>query len=297
MAFMNRALSILRGFHDWSVQQRYFSRLFDFPVFEFDRGISSEDVHGDLELAFIGVNFLDHTAEVEERTVVDFDGLADFEADLGSFGVFGFSDLGFDDIDLLGADGHGAFASHEADDALGIADEVPGFLQDPLIFIEQDEVDVDIAGVKFSGGNGFLAVADLGDLLHGHQDFADVLGHLLGLETSFDAVFDLLLLAGQEQKVKDSIERRLKTEEMAEYIREVLVPMEKVAEVRNGKKTVTTRKLHPGYVYIDLVLLDENQRILEKPWYFIRDTQGIIGFVGGERPVPVSPEEIDVIKA
>ena len=73
--------------------------------------------------------------------------------------------------------------------------------------------------------------------------------------------------------------------------------MEKVAEVGSGKKTVTTRKLYPGYVFIDMVLLDENNRIIEKPWYFIRDTQGIIGFVGGDRPSPTSPEEIASIKA
>ena len=108
--------------------------------------------------------------------------------------------------------------------------------------------------------------------------------------------FDIHTLSGQEQKVKESIERRMKTEEMGEYIKEVLVPMEKVAEVRGGKKTVTARKLHPGYVYIDLMLLDDNRRILEKPWYFIRDTQGIIGFVGGERPIAVTPDEIAVIK-
>jgi transcriptional antiterminator NusG len=66
--------------------------------------------------------------------------------------------------------------------------------------------------------------------------------------------------------------------------------------VRSGKKTVTTRKLHPGYVYIHMTLLDDARRILEKPWYFIRDTPGIIGFVGGERPIPVTPEEIAVIK-
>ena len=70
--------------------------------------------------------------------------------------------------------------------------------------------------------------------------------------------FVIHTLSGQEQKVKESIERRLKAEEMSDYIREVLVPIEKVVEVRNGKKTVTARKLHPGYVYIDMVLLDEN---------------------------------------
>lgn len=109
--------------------------------------------------------------------------------------------------------------------------------------------------------------------------------------------FVIHTLAGQEQKVKESIEKRLKTEEMGEYIKEVLVPMEKVAEVRNGKKSVTTRKLYPGYVFIDILLLDENQHVIEKPWYFIRDTQGIIGFVGGDRPTPTSIEEIESIKA
>jgi transcriptional antiterminator NusG len=73
--------------------------------------------------------------------------------------------------------------------------------------------------------------------------------------------------------------------------------MEKVAEVRSGKKTVTTRKLYPGYVFINMVLLDENNRVIEKPWYFIRDTQGIIGFVGGDRPTPTSLDEIETIKA
>ena len=109
--------------------------------------------------------------------------------------------------------------------------------------------------------------------------------------------FVLHTLSGQEQRVKESIEKRIKTEEMGEYIKEVLVPMEKVAEVRGGKKSVTTRKLYPGYVFVDMVLLDENKRIIEKPWYFIRDTQGIIGFVGGDRPTPTSPEEIASIKS
>jgi transcription termination/antitermination protein NusG len=109
--------------------------------------------------------------------------------------------------------------------------------------------------------------------------------------------FVIHTLSGQEQKVKESIEKRLKTEEMADYIQEVLVPLEKVAEVRGGKKTVTTRKLYPGYVFISMVLLDENRRIIEKPWYFIRETQGIIGFVGGDRPTPTPGEEIESIKA
>lgn len=109
--------------------------------------------------------------------------------------------------------------------------------------------------------------------------------------------FVLHVLAGQEQKVRDSILKRIKTDEMEPYINEVLLPMEKVVEVRGGKKTVTNRKLHPGYVYIEMALLDENKRPMERPWYFVKDIQGVIGFVGGERPMEVTADEIAVIKA
>lgn len=109
--------------------------------------------------------------------------------------------------------------------------------------------------------------------------------------------FVIHTLSGQEQKVKESIEKRIKSEEMSDFIREVLVPMEKVVEVRNQKKSVSTRKLWPGYVFIDMVLLDDDGRIVEKPWYFIKDTQGVIGFVGGEPPVATPASEVEQIKA
>jgi transcriptional antiterminator NusG len=108
--------------------------------------------------------------------------------------------------------------------------------------------------------------------------------------------FIIQTLSGQENKVKDSIEKRVKTDEMQDFVKEVLVPMEKVVEVRNQKKTVSSRKLWPGYVFVDMVLLDENNRIIEEPWYFIKETQGVIGFVGGEPPVPTPTEEVEQIK-
>ena len=108
--------------------------------------------------------------------------------------------------------------------------------------------------------------------------------------------FIVQTLSGQENKVKESIEKRVKTDEMQDFVKEVLVPVEKVVEVRNQKKTVSSRKLWPGYVFVDMVLLDENNRIIEKPWYFIKETQGVIGFVGGEPPVPTPTEEVEAIK-
>jgi transcriptional antiterminator NusG len=108
--------------------------------------------------------------------------------------------------------------------------------------------------------------------------------------------FIIQTLSGQEHKVKESIEKRIKSEEMQDFVKEVLVPMEKVVEVRNQKKTVSNRKLWPGYVFVDMVLLDENNRVIEQPWYFIRETQGVIGFLS-DPPQPTPTEEVDAIKA
>jgi transcriptional antiterminator NusG len=104
-------------------------------------------------------------------------------------------------------------------------------------------------------------------------------------------------LSGQEQKVERSLAKRIGDEEMAEYIKEVLVPMEKVVEVRGGKKTTTQRKLYPGYMFMEVNLYDDEGRIHAAPWDFIKNTQGIIGFVGGERPVPTPTDEIAAIQA
>ena len=108
--------------------------------------------------------------------------------------------------------------------------------------------------------------------------------------------YTIQTLSGQEQKAEKSLHKRIAEEEMSEYINEVLVPMEKVVEVRGGKKTVTQRKLYPGYIFIDMQLYDEEQRLLAPPWDFIRNTQGIIGFLGGERPISTPAADIDDIK-
>ena len=109
--------------------------------------------------------------------------------------------------------------------------------------------------------------------------------------------FVLQTLSGQEQKVERSLNQRIAADEMGEFIDEVLVPMEKVVEVKGGKKSASSRKLFPGYVFIRMKLFDDEKRIIEKPWYFIRNTQGIIGFLGGERPVSTPAADIDDIKA
>ena len=107
--------------------------------------------------------------------------------------------------------------------------------------------------------------------------------------------FVLHTLTGQEGKARESIMKRLKIADMEELIGEIIIPTEEVSEVKKGVKTTTTRKFFPGYVLANLALYDENRELNDRTWYYIQDTLGIIGFVGGEKPVPLPQSEVDVI--
>jgi len=107
--------------------------------------------------------------------------------------------------------------------------------------------------------------------------------------------FVLHTLTGQEQKVMDSIRIRCQQAEMEDLIGEVIIPTEKVSEVKKGVKSTTTRKFFPGYVLLSVVLYDDERQLMDRAWYFVRETPGVIGFVGGERPVPLKDSEVEVI--
>ena len=105
--------------------------------------------------------------------------------------------------------------------------------------------------------------------------------------------YALHVLSGQEKKVKANLERRSKTEEMGELFREIVIPTERVSEVKRGKKIESERKLCPGYVYINIFLRDAEKKLVEKTWYFIRETPGVIGFADGENPQPIRTSEVE----
>jgi transcriptional antiterminator NusG len=108
--------------------------------------------------------------------------------------------------------------------------------------------------------------------------------------------FALHTLSGQEQKVKTYIEKFKAAEELDDHIVEVLLPTETVSEVKGGKKSSKVRKLYPGYVFIQMRLYDEEGLVMNKPWYFVKEAGGVIGFVGGDRPAALRQAEIDEIK-
>ena len=115
--------------------------------------------------------------------------------------------------------------------------------------------------------------------------------------------FVLHTLTGQENKAQKSIEARVKLERMEEYIGRCVIPTERVTEKKDGKKRTITKKFFPGYVLAELALydeakgLDENGKkaIFERTWQVLRETPGVIGFVGGDRPQPLKQSEVDSI--
>ena len=107
--------------------------------------------------------------------------------------------------------------------------------------------------------------------------------------------FILHALSGHELKVQRNIASRIQQEGLEDLIGEVLIPTEKVSEVKQGKKTTVNRKFFPGYVLINICLYNDDNSFNERAWYFIQNTPSVIGFLGGERPAAMSGDEVDSI--
>ena len=94
--------------------------------------------------------------------------------------------------------------------------------------------------------------------------------------------------SGFEEKVKLSIEEKTEKKGLNEKISRILIPTERVIELRGGKKRESDKKFYPGYILVEMELNDET-------WHLIRSTPRVTGFVGGTKPVALSEEEISVI--
>jgi transcriptional antiterminator NusG len=99
--------------------------------------------------------------------------------------------------------------------------------------------------------------------------------------------FVLHTQSGYENKVKQNLEARTRSMNMEERILEVVIPLEDVAEIRNGKKVVVQKKMFPGYLLVRCLLDDDS-------WYVIRNTPGVTGFVGaGNKPSPLPRKDVE----
>lgn len=95
--------------------------------------------------------------------------------------------------------------------------------------------------------------------------------------------------SGYEEKVAESIRQRADSLDMKDKIFQVLVPKEKMIEVKNGKRKVVEKRIFQGYVMVQI-------KMSEDAWYIVRNTPSVTGFVGsGSEPTPISTDEMDKI--
>lgn len=95
--------------------------------------------------------------------------------------------------------------------------------------------------------------------------------------------------SGYENKVKTSLEKRILTMNMEDYIFRCIVPMHQTTEIKDGTRKNVEKKVFPGYVLVEMILTDES-------WYLVRNTTGVTGFVGtGNKAVPLEDSEVAML--
>ena len=95
--------------------------------------------------------------------------------------------------------------------------------------------------------------------------------------------YTLHVYSSMEKSVKNALEERIaQSGELRSSFGEVLLPTEKVHEVRNGRKVTSERRMYPGYVFIQMEMNDAT-------WHLVNSTPRIIEFLGNNNPVPLSP--------
>lgn len=95
--------------------------------------------------------------------------------------------------------------------------------------------------------------------------------------------------SGYEEKVAESIRQRAESLDIKDKIIQVLVPKEKMIEVKNGKRKVVEKRIFQGYVMVQM-------KMSEDAWYIVRNTPSVTGFVGsGSEPTPIAPDEMEKI--
>ncbi len=92
----------------------------------------------------------------------------------------------------------------------------------------------------------------------------------------------LKVQSSREDTIRDALERRVKIEGLGRYFGRIVVPTEKITEIRNNKKRIVERKTYPGYIMAEMELN-------EKTWFTVRETPGVGDFVGGARGSQAEP--------
>jgi transcriptional antiterminator NusG len=93
-------------------------------------------------------------------------------------------------------------------------------------------------------------------------------------------------VTGKEKKAKEFIETEIASRNLQDYVSQVLIPTEKVYQIRNGKKINKERTFYPGYVFVEAALVGEVPHIL-------KNITHVIGFLGDDKPIPMRESEVN----
>lgn len=95
--------------------------------------------------------------------------------------------------------------------------------------------------------------------------------------------------SGYENKIKVDLTKRVESMNMQDKIFQIIIPEEQEVEYKGGKKKVTTKRVFPGYVIVNMIMSEDS-------WYVVHHTPGVTGFVGsGTKPIPLQEAEINKI--
>lgn len=98
------------------------------------------------------------------------------------------------------------------------------------------------------------------------------------------------VLSTHEKKVKKALEEQRDMKGMGDVIADVVLPTENVQEVKKGQQKVVEKRLWPGYLLVKMALSDES-------WHYVKNTPGVIDFLGGEKPTALNDAEVaDILK-
>ncbi len=96
------------------------------------------------------------------------------------------------------------------------------------------------------------------------------------------------VMSTHEKKVKKALEEHRELKGMGDVIEKVLLPIENVSEVKKGQQKIVEKRLWPGYLLVKMALTDES-------WHYVKETPGVIDFLGGDKPTALSDAEVDEI--
>jgi transcription termination/antitermination protein NusG len=158
--------------------------------------------------------------------------------------------------------------------------------------VEEPAAEAGVETAETADATAAETVDESGDATGGEEPAVDVLQEFRdALRDKVGDWFVVHTYSGMENRVKANLENRITSLNMEDFIHEVVVPTEEVAEIKNGQRKMVRRTVLPGYVLVRMDLTDES-------WAAVRHTPSVTGFVGhSHQPVPLSLDEVESMLA